>query len=166
MKDERLGIYLQDHLALIVGEIELVGRCRSNNEPTSIADFLRQLKVELTAQKVIVEEMLERNGGTVTVAGHLKQGAAWFAEKLGRFKLNDTLFSYSKLSRVVELEMLTAAAQERVAMWDNLNAVAERYPTLNGIAFPLLLTQSQQHFEELNTRRRFAALVAFSDDDP
>lgn len=165
MNDERIGIYLQDHLALMVGESELAERCRANNEPTSIAEFLRQLQVELTAQKAVVEELLQRTGHTVTAVGQLKQGAAWFAEKVGRFKLNDSLFRYSELSRVLELEMLTASAQERVAMWDNLNAVAGRYPTLNGIAVSVLLTQSQQHFNELNTRRRLAALVAFTGEE-
>lgn len=164
MNDQRLGIYLDDHLALMVGEIELTGRCRSNNKGSPLDEFLQKLESELTGQKSVVENLIQRIGGKATVQSQLKQGAAWFAEKLGRFKINDSLSGYSELSQLVELETLAAAAQERNAMWDNLDALAGSDPRLNDISFSSLLEQSQQHFGELNTRRRSAAVNAFSGD--
>ncbi len=91
----------------------------------------------------------------------MKQGIAWFAEKAGRLKLNGSLLTYSELSRLVELETLAAAAQERVAFWDNLDALAGRDSRLGGIDFAFFRDQSQRHLEELNVRRRFAAAEAF-----
>lgn len=162
MNDQRLGIYLDDHLALMVGEIELAGRCRSNNEGSHLDGFLQKLESELTGQKSVVEDLIQRIGGKRTVQSQLKQRVAWFTEKVGRFKINDSLSGYSKLSQLVELETLAAAAETRNAMWDNLAAVAESDPRLNDISFSSLLEQSQQHFAELNTRRRFAAVNAFT----
>ncbi len=159
MNDTRLNIYLNDHLALMVGEIELAGRCASSNRGTPLGDFLHRLGVEVEAQKSIVSDLIRRADGSESM---VKKGAAWFAEKLGRFKLNDSVLKYSDLSRVIELETLSAAAQERVALWDTLNAVAGGDERFSGITFAFFRDQSQEHLKELDTRRRYAAAQAFS----
>ena len=161
MNERRLQIYLDDHLAMMVAEVALIGRCWWNNRATPLGQFLQQLENEVRAQKAIARDVIHRIGGKDTVESRVKQGAAWFAEKLGRFKLNDSLLKYSDLSRVLELETLAAAAQERIALWDNLNAVASHDSRLDGIGFSHFRGQSQQHLEELQTRRRFAAAEAF-----
>ena len=165
MNDRRLRIYLDDHLALMVAEVELVGRCWSNNRGAPLGEFLQKLENEVKAQKSIVNAVIHRIGGKSTIESRLKQGVGWFAEKLGRFKLNDSLLTYSDLSRVVELETLAAAAQERVSLWDNLDSVAGKDSRLEGITFSFHRDQSQQHLEELNTRRRCAAVEAFLENE-
>ena len=82
------------------------------------------------------------------------------AEKLGRFKLNGTVLTYSSLSRVLELETLAAGAVERIAVWDNLDAIAASDERLAGISFEFFCQQSREHLDELNTRRRHAAVEA------
>ena len=94
----------------------------------------------------------------------LDPAAEAIPEKLGRFKLNDSLLTYSNLNRVLELETLTAAAQERIALWDNLGSVAGDDSRLEGITFSFFREQSEQHLFELNSRRRFAAMEAFRGD--
>ena len=163
MHDKRLSIYLDDHLALIVAESELIGRCWWSNRGTPLGDFMQKLENEVKAQKSIARDIIHRIGGKEGIESRAKQSAAWFAEKLGRFKFNDSLLTYSKLSRVVELETLAAAAQERIAFWDNFDAVASQDPRFDGITFSCFREQSQQHLEELNTRRRYAATEAFQD---
>ena len=161
MNDRRLRIYLDDHLALMVAEVELIGRCWWNNRGTPLGEFLQKIENEVKAEKSIVNDVIHRMGGKRTMDGRLKQSAAWFAEKLGRFKLNDSLLTYSDLSRLIELETLAAAAQERIALWDNLESVAGNDARLEGITFSFFRDQSRQHLDELNTRRRFAAAGAF-----
>lgn len=160
MNDTRLNIYLNDHLALMVGEVELAARCRSSNRGTPLGDFLQRLEVEVAAQQSIVGDVIHRLGGCESM---VKKGAAWFAEKLGRFKLNDALLSYSDLSRVIELEALAAAAQERVALWDTLDSVAGADERLAGISFSFFCDQSRTHLDELWQRKRYAASQAFAD---
>ncbi len=46
MNEKRLRIYLDDHLALMVGEAELVNRCLGSNQRTSLGDFLQKLANE------------------------------------------------------------------------------------------------------------------------
>lgn len=161
MNEKRLRIYLEDHLAVMVAEAELANRCWRSNRKTPLGEFLKQLANEVKAQQSIVKDIIHRIGCKETVESRLKQGAAWFAEKLGRLKLNDSLLSYSDLSRVVELETLAAAAQERVALWDNLHAIEESDSRLHGITFSFFGEQSQEHLVELNSRRRMAAAEAF-----
>ena len=164
MNDRRLRIYLDDHLALMVAEKALIGRCWWNNRTMQLAEFLRQLENEVQAQKSITRDVIHRIGRKETLQGRLKQGAAWFAEKLGRFKLNDSLLTYSDLSRVVELEALAAAAQERIAMWDSLDAVADQDSRLGGITFSYFRDQSHQHLDGLQAQRQIAAVEAFIGD--
>jgi hypothetical protein len=161
MKDDRLRIYVNDHLALLVGEIELAQRCQSSNAQSALGDFLAQLVVELKEQRQIAGEVLQKLGGRESL---LKQSAAWFAEKLGRFKLNDSLLTYSSLSRVVELEALAAAAQERVFLWESLEAVAAVDRRLKKFDFAALRVQSKKHITSLGVRRRRAAATAFIDE--
>lgn len=164
MNDRRLQIYLDDHLALIVGEMELAARCRRSNAEGPLGDFLAQLERDLTAQQMVVKEVLRQVVGADGVESLLKQGAAWFAEKLGRFKLNDALLAYSSLSRVVELETLAAAAQERVALWDSLAALVAADDRLDKFDFVGLRDQARSHLADLDIRRRQAAVEAFSSD--
>lgn len=165
MNDELLRIHLDDHLALMVGEIELIGRSRGSNHDNGLGEFLGRLEDDVSEQKAIVEKLIHLVGGGKSVTSSVKQGAAWFAEKLGRLKLNDSLLAYSDLSRVIELEALSAAAHARILLWDNLDFVAGDHARLAGIAFSILRDQSQQHLEELNTHRRAAATRAFLQDE-
>ena len=161
MNDTRLLIYLDDHLALMVGEVELIGRCWRSNQGTTLGEFLQTLESEVQTQESVARDVIGRLGSKEGVDSKLKQCAAWFAEKLGRFKLNDSLLSYSALSRVVELEALAAAAQERIAIWDNLDALAAKDSRLSGITFSQFRDQAQQHLENLNSYGRTAATTAF-----
>jgi hypothetical protein len=164
MNDKRLRIYLDDHLALMVAEIGLIGRCWWSNRSTPLGEFLQKLENEVKAQKSIVVDMIQRIGGKKTIESRVKQGAAWFAEKLGRLKLNDSLLTYSDLSRVIELEAMSAAAQERIVLWDSIDYVAADDARLEGITFAFFRDQSQQHLDELNLQRREAATEAFVGD--
>lgn len=162
MSDRRLLIYLDDHVALMVAEVELISRCRRSNGVTPLGNFLQQLENEVQAQKTVVSDVIHRLGGKVTIEGRLKQGAAWVAEKVGRLKVNDSLLKYSELSRVIELETMAAAALERTVLWDTLGTVADNDSRLDGISFSFFRDQSQQHLDELNSRRQFAAAEAFA----
>ncbi|WP_145257366.1 hypothetical protein [Planctomycetes bacterium Pan216] len=86
----------------------------------------------------------------------------WFAEKLGRFKPNDSLLEYSDLSRLVELEGLMAANLERIALWMSLDSVIGDNERFETIAIPSMLKQSQEQLEELKVFHRSAVQRAFS----
>lgn len=163
MQDKPLHIYLDDHLALLVGERELAARCHRNNQHPPWEVFLKKLEQNLPEHEEILRDVIGRVGreGLESLA---KQGAAWFTEKLGRFKPNDSLLKYSNLSRVVEFETLAAAAQERIALWDSIAAVSNGDRRLDKFDFPWLCSEAEDHLKELNALRRIAAKEAFLSD--
>lgn len=159
MNDTRLQIYLDDHLALMVGELELAARCQKSNRKTPLGEFLERLHTEVQSQRSIARDVLHRMGGK---ASPIKNGVAWMAEKLGRLKLNDSLLSYSELSRLIELESLAAAATERISLWDTLENLAPLDGRFEGISYGFFRDQSEQQLKEIQTRRRYASSQAFS----
>ena len=153
MNDERLRIYLTDHLAVVVGELELAKRCKSENEHLPLGDFLRQLVDDLHQQRSIMVDALHRVGGSEST---VKQGMGWLSEKLGRLKMNDSLLSYSPLGRLYEIEALSAAALERVMLWDNLQSTRRTDPRMSGLPFLQFRQQSEQHVVDLHEQRQMA----------
>jgi hypothetical protein len=157
----------------MLGEAELITRCRASNRGSPLGSFLQQLEAEVSEQRADVQAILDRLQGVAGgLHGQLKQGATWLAEKLGRFKLNDTLLAYSDLSRLLELEALIAAAQGRVMLWEALEAVAEsESPSqtasegpLAGLNFGERREQSQRHLSDLRAHHRSAALQAITSE--
>jgi len=144
----------------MVGEGELAARCRASNKGTGLGEFLQRLEGEIRTQKSLVEDLIGRLGGRES---RLKQGAVWIAEKLGRFKLNDSLLKYSHLSRLLELQALEAAAQERIAMWETLGLVLRHDARARQVSFETLRERSQNLLTELSQHRRTESTWAFVD---
>lgn len=157
MNDDRLKIYVNDHLALLVAEAELAQRCHSSNQVGALGLFLQQLAADLLAEQDVLKEMLQSMGGSESL---LKQGLAWLAEKAGRFKLNDALLEYSDLSRLVELETLCVAAAERMSFWENVQATRGADTRLSHIDFAQRQQQAQRHYDVLSKHRLEAAKTA------
>ena len=158
MNDELLEIYLNDHLALLTSELELARRTCSENKASRLGGILDQLAVELEAQRSALRDVLGRIGGS---ENRIKQGVGWLAEKVGRLKMNGRLTEYSPLSRLLEFESLAVAALERVALWDNLEAVRSADPRLAAMDFSQLRDQAQQHLDAIQCERRSVACDAF-----
>lgn len=163
MNDERVRIYVDDQLALVIGEIELAERCHGNNRAGALGEFLARWTGDLKQQRAVMEDVLHRIG---TSGNILKQGMAWLAEKAGRFKLNDSLFRYSDLSRLVELETLAVGACKRVAFWENLHEFCRRDSRLADINFVGLRDATQKQLDGIHEFRIDAARHAFAKSCP
>jgi hypothetical protein len=124
MKDH-LVTYLNDHMAATIAGSELAKRCRSSNKENPLAEFLEKLILVLESQESLIKELIAALNATESIS---KKLAAWTAEKLGRFKLNDAILSYSDLSRVVELEGLVVILQGLSSMWQVLQTHCSNHP--------------------------------------
>ena len=154
MNQKELAIYLNDHLALIVGELELLKRVHKENEKEPLGVLLSRLLAETSQQEAALRVLLER----VDVAeNRLKQAAAWLAEKAGRFKLNGAVTEYSDLSRLVEVEALVVAAMSRVNLWATLSETLSHDEQFRGGNFDHLADQAKRHADELHQQRKAAA---------
>lgn len=160
MKEDLLGIYLNDHLAGSVVGLELAKRSLSSNRGTRFEPFLVQLVSELQEDRAALEQVLDRLGVRRNTA---KQAGAWVAEKAGRLKLNGRLTGYSPLSRVLEFEGLTMGVVGKLSLWRNLLEIATEDERLSGVPIDDVVTRSERQRQDLEANRAEAARLAFED---
>ncbi len=156
---KHLTTYLADHAAASVAMIELAKRSRENNKKTELGDFLGGVVAMLEKEHHELERMIEEMDSSDST---IKNIAAWGAEKLGRLKLNDALLGYSRLSRVVELEGLVAAAEIKIAMWKALKAHAAENREFPDCDIDGFIRQNEKLKEKLEEYHLAAARIAFA----
>jgi len=150
-----LRTYLQDHHAGATAGLELARRAAGSNEDSDYGHELRELAADIAADREALERVMERLG---VKPSRVKDGAFWTAEKLGRLKPNNSLLSYSPLSRVVELEGLVIGVTGKLALWESLReAVGER---IDGVEFAALSERAADQRSRLEALRRRAAAEA------
>lgn len=121
--DERklLGIYLDDHLAVLAGGRALARRTLRETQDAALRRFLGELLPELEEDAASVAGRIRSLGREPSA---LKQRLARLGERAGRLKPNGRLVSPSPLSRLVELEGLEAILGASRALWRALERAA------------------------------------------
>jgi hypothetical protein len=151
-----LSTYLNDHLAGSTVGVELCRRAASNNEGTELGSFLERLAVEIDEDRETLHSVMHRLD---VKKDRIKVAAGWTGEKAGRLKPNNRLFSYSPLSRLIELEGLALGVEGKRSLWQVLAELNE--PRLAEFDFEQLLERARSQRDELQRRRPAAALEAF-----
>ncbi len=152
-----LRTYLQDHHAGSTVGLELARRAARSNAESEYGAELAAIADEIEADRDALERVMDQLG---VKANPLKDAAGWTAEKLGRLKPNNSLISYSPLSRVVEIEGLVIGVTGKQALWEALrNAVGE---TLDGIDFAELSDRAADQRARLEGLRKRASSEAFA----
>jgi hypothetical protein len=150
-----LRTYLQDHHAGATAGLELARRAAGSNEESDYGPELLEIAGEIEADRESLERVMERLG---VEPSRVKDGAFWTAEKLGRLKPNNSLLSYSPLSRVIEIEGLVIGVTSKLALWDSLReAVGDR---IDGVEFAALSQRAAEQRSRLEALRRRAAAEA------
>jgi hypothetical protein len=160
MDRKLLRIYLQDHLAAATGGRELVRRARGSNKDTHpYGRALAKLADEIEADRRALEGIIHDLGFG---ADRPKVVAGWMAEKAGRLKLNGQLTGYSPLSRLVELEGLSAGVTGKLSLWRILAQLAGEEPALDRDRLTRLTERAERQLETLDELRAHAARDAFA----
>ncbi len=159
MSDAYLTTYLNDHLGASVAGIELARRCHSNNAKSDLGTFLEELLLILEENQVKIRKLLRRlNSGE----SELKKLGGWALEKVGRLKLNNSLFGYTSLARVIELEALLAGLKAQSAMWSVLQKQRSDDERFAGIDFERARKLSEEMLEKMEDHHSIAAEKAFA----
>jgi hypothetical protein len=153
-----LAIYLNDHLAGSTVGRDLSKRAAGENRGTELGAFLQQLHEEIVEDR---QTLLGIMRALDVGEDHLKTVGAWIGERLGRLKLNGSLFSYSPLSRVVELEVLALGVHGKASMWRSLRLVGD--PRLEPFDFTALEARAERQHEGIEKHRLEAARIAFAE---
>jgi hypothetical protein len=156
-KDKYLHIYLADHDAASLAGIDLARRCASSNKDNDIGRWLNATAVPAIEQD---RDSLRRVMTLVDAPpSHWKSAVFWAGEKLGRFKLNGELTSYSPLSRLIELEGLSSGVLGKLSLWQSLRELGD--PRLEPIDFTDLIARAEDQLKGLELQRLRASVMAF-----
>jgi hypothetical protein len=153
-----LAIYLTDHFAGATFGVELVRRCRRNNEGSGFAAPLDELTREIEADRSTLLALMRRLDVRPSL---VKTAAGWGLEKACRLKPNGRPLTYTPLARVAELELLASGIVGKRAMWRALGA---RYPEdarLAGFDFQRLAERADAQYDRAELLRLEAAALAF-----
>jgi hypothetical protein len=152
--DDRLSIYLNDHLAAATAGVELARRTAASNRSTSYGEVLATLAEEIEADRRSLREIMER----LSVGeDRLKLALLWGAEKLGRLKLNGEILRYSPLSRLEELEGLSVGVEGKLALWTTLRQTHGTDPRLRDVDLDELIKRARAQRRRLEQQRKRAA---------
>jgi hypothetical protein len=154
---DNLATYLNDHLAGATTGRELAKRARSNNRGTQFEPTLQWLVEQLVADRAALLDIMRAVGAP---QDHLKKLAAFALERAGRLKLNNSLFSYSPLSRLVEFEGLLVGVTGKVAGWQSLQQLDDK--RLAAFDLEALVQRGNEQRERIEEQRREAARIALA----
>jgi hypothetical protein len=149
-----LATYLNDHLAGATAGRELARRAASNNRGSPLGQFLVVLAREIDEDR---DALLALMGGLQIGTDRVKVIGGWSAEKLGRLKPNGRLFSYSPLSRLLEVEGLLLGVRGKLALWQALEVIQPGEPGLASVDLAFLSQRAESQLTELEQHRRAIA---------
>jgi hypothetical protein len=156
----RLGTYLNDHLAGATAGLELAKRTASANKGGEYAAPLQRLASEIEEDRETLRDMIRALGFR---EDPLKKAVAWTGEKVGRLKPNGQLLGYSPLSRLVELEGLTAGVTGKRSLWVNLKQVEAHDERLAAFDLDGLAARAERQLALLEKQRVRAAVPALTE---
>lgn len=147
-------IYLNDHIAAAIAWSALAARIARENSGTPLGDTVEQLRIDLHEEVPLLRVLLRETGGRENRA---KQWLARSATRVGRWKPNGALRGYSPLSRIVEVETLTAALALRASMWSSLCTAFGGARSLGRTTLAELEARARRQIEELEEPLRHVA---------
>jgi len=158
MPDQKLATYLNDHLGGSTGGLELARRAAGSNEGNEYGAELKRLVAEIDEDREALKRLMN---GLDVGTDRVKVAGGWVGEKLGRLKPNGALFSYSPLSRLIEIEGLFLGVTGKLSLWTNLEAA--HGPLVGGVDVAKYAERARSQQERLGDLRRRAALEALAD---
>jgi hypothetical protein len=157
--EDRLSIYLNDHLAGSTVGVDLARRSARNNRSNTYGPTLEAIADEIEQDRVTLTTLMDRLG---IGQDRLKVALSWGLEKASRLKLSGELIGYSSLSRLEELETLSLGVEGKLSLWLALRATHRTDPRLAPIDLEELIGRARSQRRRLERLRVRAAGEAFS----
>ncbi|MGI8792216.1 MAG: hypothetical protein ACR2H3_03415 [Acidimicrobiales bacterium] len=151
--DDRLRVYLNDHLAGATAGVALAKRIRDRNTGP-VGQAFAELVPDLESDEGTLRDII----GSMDFSGSgAKRVLADVVETIGRLKLNGQIFGYSLLSRMEELEMMSLGIEGKAKLWTALRTVSDRRPQLHRFDFDRLESRARLQHDRVEQLRIEAA---------
>ena len=152
IREDRLSIYLNDHLAGSTAGLQLA-RSIARSHPE-----LRELAAEIEEDRETLLDLMRRLG---IGEDRVKVAIGWVAEKAGRLKLSGDLVGDTPLNRLEKLEAMSLGVEGKLGMWEALQRTHDGDPRLGPISLERLVERPRAQREQLERERLRVAERAF-----
>ncbi|WP_329138602.1 hypothetical protein OG552_31130 [Streptomyces sp. NBC_01476] len=163
MRADKLGIYLNDHLAGATFGVGIARRIAHQHRGSVRAADLERIGREIAQDRQTLLDIMDALG---VPARRYKIVGGWAAERLGRLKPNGVLYRRSGLSTFIELETLRLGVEGKTLIWRTLLAVATGKDELDETRLRGLLDRARAQIDTLERLRLEAASTVFASDAP
>jgi hypothetical protein len=160
MQGDKLGIYLNDHLAGATFGVGLARRMTHQHRHSVRGTDLARIAEEVAQDRETLLEIMDSLG---VPARRYKICGGWAAERLGRMKPNGVLYRRSGLSTFIELETLRLGVEGKTLIWRTLLVVATE-AHLDESRLRSLLDRAREQIDTLEALRLTAAAAIFSSE--
>lgn len=157
-----LRLYVRDHDGASAGGVRLVHRCHQSNRGTAFESGLAELDTAIRQDRAELSKILQQ---LRVRPSRPRQALAWCAATAGGLKLNGHLLTYSPLSRVVEIEALSAAVTAKLCLWTALADLSTTDGRLDESTINRLQHDARTQLDSLAGMHRRATGIAFANDE-
>ena len=157
--EDRLSIYLNDHLAGSTGGVDLARRAARNNRTNTYGPTLEAIAEEIEQDRATLMTLMDQLG---IAHDRIKVALSWGLEKASRLKLSGELIGYSSLSRLEELETLSLGVEGKLSLWLALRATHKNDPRLATFDLEELIGRARSQRRRLERLRLRAAEEALA----
>lgn len=158
-RPDLLRVYLNDHLTGAAAGLALSRRLAESHQGTAaekqLADLARDIEQDRDALVAIMGQL-----GVARV--FYKEPFGVVAERLGRLKLNGTLWHRSPMSSVIELEGMAMGIRGKAAVWRALRELSGSEPRVDKARLEELITRAEQQLTMLEQLHLRAVREAFA----
>lgn len=155
---EKLGDYLNDHLAGSVGALELLDRMIEASAGKPLERFLSDLRADIRHDQEQLKELMQKLGVSESTT---RKAGAWIAEKLTRPKIDLGDASNDDMGVFLGLEALVLGITGKRSLWRALQAASRIVPELARLDYSGLEKRSIEQCERVEARRLEMARAVF-----
>ena len=156
---DSLGVYLNDHLGGSGAGVEIAEKLRSGNEGTPFGGVLNDLVLEIKEDQATLENLMDRLGIERSPS---RQSAGGGLGKLRGLATGKQRTGSAELSRLMDIENLSLGIEGKLAMWRELQEVADMDQRLASTDLAGLADRARRQRETLERYRLQCAAMAFS----
>ena len=157
MPKDALETYLNDHLAGATLGSDHAHQLEKMAAGTPLGDVMTRLAAEIDEDREELVALMERLDAA---QNPVKKAGAWVMEKAGRPKFSGATSGDRQLGIFVALETLSLGVAGKLAMWEALTGVRDRYPGLAETDLDRLGARAREQRETLERERLQAAVSA------
>lgn len=162
MANERIAVYLNDHLAGSVAALGLLEQLETGHTGTPLGRFFAELRTDIEADRQELESLMVRLG---VAKSRTRKASAWLSEKFAELKLRLDDPAGGALRLFESLEALSLGIEGKHGLWLALAAAAEKEPAFRVLDYELLSRRAEEQRGRVEVVRLEAAKSALASRD-